>query len=61
MAEVWKKATIRKINRCVQKIKSHHERERIETAGFEDEMGDDVCNLIESDDNTRPCFADPVW
>jgi len=42
MAEVRKKATIRKINRCVQKIRAHHEPERIETVGYEDEMGDDV-------------------
>jgi len=52
MAEARKKATIRKINRCVQKIRSHHETERIETAGYEDEMGDDVRDLIESNDNT---------
>jgi len=52
MAEARKKPTIRKINRCVQKIRSHHETERIETAGYEDEMGDDLCNLIESDHNT---------
>ena len=52
MAEARKKATIRKINRCVQKIQSHHKTERIETAGYEDEMGDDVRDLIESDDNT---------
>jgi len=47
-----KKATIRKINRRVQKIRSDHETERIETAGYEDEMGDDVRDLIESDNNT---------
>jgi len=52
MAEAQKKATIRKIKRCVQKIRSHHETERIETAGYENEMGDDVRDLIESDDNT---------
>jgi len=61
MAEPRKKATIQKINRCVQKIRSHHETERIATAGYEDEMGDDVHDLIESDDNTSPWFADPVW
>jgi len=52
MAEAPKKATIRKINRWVQKIGSHHETERIATAGYEDEMGDDVRDLIESDNNT---------
>ena len=52
MAEARKKATIRKINRCVQKIRSHHETERIKTAAYEDEKGDDVRDLIESDDNT---------
>ena len=52
MAEARKKATIRKINRCVQKIRSHHETERIETAGYKDEMGDDVRDLSETDDNT---------
>jgi len=52
MAEARRKATIRKINRCVHKIWSHHETERIETARYEDEMGDYVCDLIESDDNT---------
>jgi len=52
MAEAHRKATIQKINSCVQKIRSHHEIERIETARYEDEMGDDVGDLIESDDNT---------
>jgi len=52
MAEEWKKATIRKINPCVQKIRSHHETETIEPAGYKPEMGDDVHDLIESDDNT---------
>jgi len=52
MAKARKKVTIRKINRCVKKIRSHHETERIETAGYEDEMEDDVRDLIESDDNT---------
>jgi len=46
------RATIRKINRCVQKIWSHHKRERIETAMYKDEIGDNVRDLIESDDNT---------
>ncbi|PUU72134.1 hypothetical protein B9Z19DRAFT_1139310 [Tuber borchii] len=41
MAEARKNATIRKIDRHVQKIRSQHETERIETAGYEDEMGDD--------------------
>jgi len=40
------------MNRCVQKIRSYHETERIETAGAEDEIGDDVRDLIECDDNT---------
>jgi len=52
MAWGRKKATIRKINRYVQKIRSHHETKRIETAGYQDERGDDVPDLIESDDNT---------
>jgi len=52
MSDMRKNATIRMIDRRVQKIRSHHETERIETAGYEDEMGDDVRDLIESDDNT---------
>ena len=51
MAEVRKNATIQKIDRQVQKIWSQHETEQIETAGYEDEMGDDQRDLIESDDN----------
>ena len=51
MTEARKNATIQKIDRRVQKIRSQHETERIETAGYEDEMGDDVRDLIESDDN----------
>jgi len=61
MAEGRKKASIRKINRCVQNIQSHHKTEPIETALYEDEMVDDVRDLIESDDNSWPWFADPVW
>ena len=52
MSDTRKNATILKINRRVQKIRSQHETERIETAGYEDEIGDDVRDLIESDDNT---------
>jgi hypothetical protein len=52
MTEARKNATIRKIDRRVQKIRSHHQTEQIATAGYEDEMGDDVRDLIESDDNT---------
>ena len=51
MTEVRKKATIRKIDKRVQKIRSQHEWEGIETTGYEDEMGDDVRDLIESDDD----------
>ena len=47
-----KNARIRIIDRYVQKIRSQQETERIETAGYEDEIGDDVRDLIESDDNT---------
>ena len=36
----------------VQKIRSHHVTERIETPGYEDDMGDDLRDLIDSDDNT---------
>ena len=49
---MWENATILKVNRRVQKIRPQHETERIETAGYDDEMGDDVRDLIESDDNT---------
>jgi len=52
MAEARKKANIQKISRWMQKIRSHHETERIKPAGYEDEMGDDVRDLIEGDDNT---------
>ena len=51
MTKVRKNATIQKIDKCVQKIRSQHKTEQIKTAGYEDEMGDDVCDLIESDDN----------
>jgi len=61
MAEAQKKVKIRKINRCVQKIWSHHKRERIKTAGYKDKMGDNLRDLIESDDNIQPWFTDPVW
>ena len=47
-----KNTTILKINRHMQKIRSQHKTERIETAGYEDEMGDDMRDPIESDDNT---------
>jgi len=52
MAEAGKKATIQEVNRCVQKIRSHHETEEIETAWYKDDMWDDQHDLIESDDNT---------
>ena len=52
MSNMRKNLTIQMIDRRLQKIRSYHETERIETAGYEDEMGDDVRDLIESDDNT---------
>ena len=52
MSDTWKNATILKIKTCVQKIRSQHKTERIETAGYEDEVGDYVRDLIKSDDNT---------
>ena len=51
MFDMRKNTTIRMIDRWVQKIRSHHDTERIETAGYEDVMGDDVRDLIESDNN----------
>ena len=51
MTEAQKNATIQKIDRQVQKIQSQHDTEQIETAGYEDEMGNDVRDLIESDNN----------
>ena len=52
MSDMRKNATIWMIEKCMQKIRSQHETERIETAKYEDEMGDDVHDLIESNDNT---------
>jgi len=52
MSDMRKKATIQEGERYVQKISSQHETERIESAGYEDDTGDDVRDLIESDDNT---------
>ena len=52
MSDMRKNATIRIIARSVQKIRSPHKTEQIETAGYEDEMRDDVRDLIESDNNT---------
>lgn len=51
MTEARKNATIRKIDKRVQKIRSQHETERIQTTGYEDEMGDDVRDLVESDED----------
>ena len=39
-------------DRRVQEIRSQHETEQIKTAGYEDEMGNDVHDLIESDNNS---------
>ena len=52
MSDTGKNATILKINRRVQRIRSQDKTERIETAEYEDEMGDNVRDLIESYDNT---------
>ncbi|KAG0643367.1 hypothetical protein HOY80DRAFT_1033408 [Tuber brumale] len=41
MSEARKNATIQKIEKSVQKIRSQQETERIETAGYEDDVGDD--------------------
>ncbi|KAG0638798.1 hypothetical protein HOY80DRAFT_1076947 [Tuber brumale] len=51
MSEARKNATIRKIEKRVQKIRSQHETERIETTGYKDDMGDNVHDLIESHEN----------
>ena len=51
MAEAQKNVTIQKIDRQVQKVQSQYETEQIKTAGYEDEMRDDVRDLIESDNN----------
>jgi len=52
MSDTWNKVTIRKTDRHVQKIRSLNETERNETGGYKDNMGDDMRNLVESDDNT---------
>ena len=52
MSDMRNNATILKINRRVQKTRSQRETEQIETAGYEDEMGDELRHLNESDNNT---------
>ncbi|KAG0638240.1 hypothetical protein HOY80DRAFT_1048520 [Tuber brumale] len=41
----------KKIEKRMQKMRSQHETERIETTAYEDDKGDDVRDLIESDEN----------
>jgi len=52
MAKARKTVTIGKIKRWVKKIRSHHVTGGIETAEYEDEMGDNVRGFIQSNDHT---------
>jgi len=52
MSDTQNNTTILNINRRVQNIWWQHEKTRIETAGYEDTIGDDVRHLMDRDDNT---------
>jgi len=39
----------------------NNEIERIETSGYENDIENDVHDIIESDNNTKPWSVTPVW
>ena len=51
MTQARKDATIQNLNKRVQKIRSNHEIVTIETTGYEDEMGYNVRDLMDSDND----------
>ena len=49
MADARKDATITKIWKNIQKLRPQRENDQVKTTGYEDEMGDNVEDLEDSD------------